>query len=155
MSLTIKPGLLDHPQTQALLATHLENARSISPACSIHALDDSGLRQPAIKFFTAWQGDTLVGFGAIKDLGENHGEIKSMHVAKTHRGQGLADTILKFLMTQARDHGLTQLSLETGSQEGFAPARALYAKHGFKECAPFADYTDDPNSFYMTRALSA
>ena len=149
----IKPGLLDHPQTQALLAVHLENARSISPACSIHALDDSGLRQPEIQFFSAWQGDTLVGFGAIKDLGDSHGEIKSMHVAQSHRGQGLAGQIVEFLVEQAMERGMTQISLETGSQEGFGPARKLYAKHGFAACAPFSDYKLDEHSVYMTRKV--
>ncbi|MEO0392302.1 MAG: GNAT family N-acetyltransferase [Pseudomonadota bacterium] len=145
--------MLDHPQTQALLDIHLDNARSLSPACSMHALDHSGLQQPQIDFFTAWQGETLVGFGAIKDLGDGHGEIKSMHVAAGQRGQGLADDILTHLLDHARSLGMVRVSLETGSQDGFGPARKLYAKHGFDECQPFADYIDDPNSFYMTRRL--
>lgn len=43
--------------------------------------------------------------------------------------------------------------LETGTEEYFLPARALYAKHGFSPCAPFADYTEDPHSAYYTLAL--
>ena len=36
---------------------------------------------------------------------------------------------------------------------GFEPARKLYQSFGFTFCAPFADYRDDPNSVFMTRAL--
>jgi putative acetyltransferase len=46
-----------------------------------------------------------------------------------------------------------RLSLGTGSWPYFAPARALYARHGFVECAPFGDYREDPNSVFMTLEL--
>ena len=48
---------------------------------------------------------------------------------------------------------MTRLSLETGSQDGFAPARALYARHGFALCDPFADYRLDPSSVFMSREI--
>ncbi|WP_157405257.1 hypothetical protein [Actinopolyspora halophila] len=35
----------------------------------------------------------------------------------------------------------------------FRPARELYRKHGFADCAPFGDYAQDPNSVYMTLEL--
>ena len=46
-----------------------------------------------------------------------------------------------------------RLSLETGSWDYFRPARALYARHGFVECLPFADYAPDPNSVFMSLEL--
>jgi putative acetyltransferase len=49
--------------------------------------------------------------------------------------------------------GYHRMSLETGAMPFFAPARALYARHGFVECPPFADYREDPNSVFMTRDL--
>ena len=57
-------------------------------------------------------------------------------------------------VAEARTAGIRKLSLETGSQAMFAPARGLYLKAGFVECAPFADYTLDPNSVFMTRDLA-
>ena len=45
------------------------------------------------------------------------------------------------------------VSLETGSQPAFAPARALYARFGFLPCGPFGAYVEDPNSSFMTRVL--
>jgi putative acetyltransferase len=43
--------------------------------------------------------------------------------------------------------------LETGAAEFFRPARNLYEKFGFGYGEPFADYTPDPHSVFMTRAL--
>lgn len=48
---------------------------------------------------------------------------------------------------------MTRLSLETGSMGFFLPARRLYQKFGFVECAPFGRYQDDPNSVFMTKRL--
>ncbi|RYJ07213.1 MAG: GNAT family N-acetyltransferase, partial [Actinomycetales bacterium] len=45
--------------------------------------------------------------------------------------------------------------LETGSQDYFAPARRLYARHGFVECGPFGDYVVDPSSVFMSLGLAA
>jgi putative acetyltransferase len=49
--------------------------------------------------------------------------------------------------------GYRRLSLETGSGEFFASARALYDKFGFVVCPPFGDYWDDPNSHFMMMAI--
>jgi putative acetyltransferase len=49
--------------------------------------------------------------------------------------------------------GLSRLSLETGSWPYFDPARALYARFGFKPCEPFGDYRPDPNSVFLSIRL--
>ena len=36
-----------------------------------------------------------------------------------------------------------------------ATARAFYSRHGFVECAPFAEYVLDPNSIFMSIDLAA
>jgi putative acetyltransferase len=65
------------------------------------------------------------------------------------RGQGVGAKILEFLIQQANSRNYTTLSLETGSMAFFAPAHRLYERFGFCECAPFANYREDPNSrFY-------
>ena len=77
-----------------------------------------------------------------------------MHTAKAARGRGIAAQLLSHLEAHAKDLGLTRLNLETGSQDGFAPARNMYAKFGYQECSPFGDYAEDPNSTFMTKSLS-
>ena len=141
-------------EIQALLTAHLTFAAEVSPPESVHALDLSGLRAPEITFWTAWNGADLLGCGALKELGKGHGEIKSMHTAHNHRGKGVAAAILKHAMETARSRSYKRLSLETGSNEPFAPARALYTRHGFSICEPFADYAEDPFSLHMTLKLS-
>ena len=107
-----------------------------------------------MRFWSAWDGDELVGVGALKRLDPEHGEIKSMHTAEAARGRGVGSSLLRHIMAHARTAGMKRLSLETGSWPYFLPARALYARHGFVECGPFGDYREDPNSIFMTTPLA-
>jgi putative acetyltransferase len=149
----ITEGGLDDQRVVELLRTHVARARAETAPGSAHALDLSGLRAPEVTFWSAWEDDAVVAVGALKRLSADHGEIKSMHTAESARGRGVGSAMLRQIMAAARAGGLSRLSLETGSWPYFAPARALYARHGFVECAPFADYRPDPNSVFMTLAL--
>lgn len=144
---------LRHPAVIALLQEHLDWMHHTSPPESVHALDLDALRQPDIAFWTLWDGETLAGCGALRALDATHGEVKSMRTAQTHLRRGVAATMLDHLVAEARRRGYARLSLETGSMAYFAPAHALYTRAGFRPCAPFGDYVEDPNSVFMTRAL--
>jgi putative acetyltransferase len=76
-----------------------------------------------------------------------------MRTASAHRRKGVAKQMLQHLLEEARRHGYTRVSLETGAMDFFLPARTLYVSFGFAPCPPFADYRDDPNSVFMTREL--
>lgn len=151
--LNIRLDDLQGPEIAALLTEHLRDMYATSPPESVHALDLSALRQPAISFWTAWQEGRLAGCGALKQLDTGHGEIKSMRTAQGFHRKGVAMQLLQHILGEARRRGYRRLSLETGSMAYFAPARALYLKAGFVECAPFGDYRSDPNSTFMTLAL--
>lgn len=144
---------LQGPEIIALLQEHLAEMRSVSPPESVHALDLSGLRKRDITFWTLWLGSELAGCGALKELGPDHGEIKSMRTAHRHKRKGIAANMVRHILEEAARRDYRRLSLETGSQPHFAPARALYASFGFQRCGPFGDYIDDPNSIFMTRIL--
>jgi putative acetyltransferase len=150
----IAEGGLDDPRVVALLHAHLTRARAETAPGSAHSLDLSGLRSPEVTFWSAWEGDALVGVGALRRLSADHGEIKSMHTAEAARGRGTGSAMLRHIMDVARARGMSRLSLETGSWPYFAPARALYARHGFVECAPFGEYREDPNSVFMSIVLA-
>ncbi len=139
---------------QALLQEHLRDMRAWSPPESVHALDLDALRQPEITFWTLWDDDALLGCGALKALDAQHGEIKSMRTALAHRGKGVGADVLRHILLEAKARGYARLSLETGTQTQFAPARVLYARHGFTECAPFATYAPDVYSCFMSLALN-
>ena len=153
--LRIVDGGLDDPRVVALLRLHVTRARAETAPGSAHALDLSGLRTPDMTFWSVWNGDELVGVGALKRLSAEHGEIKSMHTVEAARGRGVGSALVRHIMAEARARGMRRLSLETGSWPYFLAARALYARHGFVECGPFGEYREDPNSVFMTVALAA
>ncbi len=144
---------LQGPEIYALLQEHLRSMALHSPPESVHALDINALRSPEITFWTAWDGASLLGCGALKELDATHAELKSMRTASAHLKQGVAQAVLSHILGQARGRSYQRLSLETGSMEAFAPARNLYAKNGFTYCGPFADYALDPYSVFMTKLL--
>lgn len=76
-----------------------------------------------------------------------------MHTLEPARRKGIGSAMLRHIIAAADARGMSRLSLETGSWEYFGPARALYRRHGFVECAPFGDYVADPNSVFMSLAL--
>ena len=146
---------LTRDPVRALLADHLTDMFATSPPESVHALDLSGLTDPAVTVWTLWDGPTVLGCAALKELPGGEGEIKSMRTAAVARGRGVATRLLEHLLAEARRRGYGRLSLETGTQEFFAPARRLYARYGFVPCSPFGDYGVDPNSAYYTLALTS
>lgn len=145
----ITPDPLDSPETLALLERHLEEMHRCSPACKVHALDATRLKQPGVTFYAARCKGELAAVGALKRLGNRHGEIKSMRAPDAHRGTGAGEAILLHLLATARTEGLTWLGLETGRHEVFEPAHRLYAKHGFAPCDAYADYVIDDFSICM------
>ena len=144
---------LTGPEIAALLSEHLRMMYLQSPPESVHALDIGRLRQPDITMWSAWNDGELLGCAALKELDREHGEFKSMRTASRHLRKGVATALLRHILAVAQRRSYRRLSLETGSQPAFGPARNLYAQFGFQPCGPFADYIDDPNSVYMTRAL--
>lgn len=144
---------LQGPEIHALLEEHMRGMHALSPPESVHALDLDGLRQPNIRFWTAWDGTDLLGCGALKQLDAENAEIKSMRTAEQHLRKGVARALLAHIVEQAQALGLRRISLETGPAPGFAAAHRLYEAFGFQECGPFADYKLDPHSVFMTRLL--
>lgn len=153
MNIDILPGDLSDPRIIALLRIHLAKAREETPPESVHALDLAGLQAPEITFWAAWEDGLLLGVGALLELAPDHGEIKSMHTAEAMRGRGVGGVLVRHIIATARARGYSRLSLETGAMDYFQAARALYRRHGFSQCAPFAGYVLDPNSVFMTLAL--
>ncbi|MCD5315859.1 GNAT family N-acetyltransferase [Kineosporia babensis] len=144
---------LSDPQVVALLEGHVAQMREVSPPESVHALDVEALRAPEITFWAAREGDVVVGCVALKRLDATHVELKSMRTLPARLRQGIAGQLLRHAVHEAREAGYQQVSLETGSEDFFEPARTLYARYGFLPAEPFNGYTDDPNSTYFTLKL--
>ena len=149
----IQPDDPKAPDVVALLRAHLTFMNSLSAPEDVHALDVEALCAPAIQFFSARDGDLLVGVGALKRLDADHFEIKSMHTAAAARGKGIARLIVEHLLQFATESGARRVSLETGTMEGMKPARDLYGGLRFVECEPFGDYWVTDASTCMTLEL--
>lgn len=149
----IKEDDLTGPEIRALLETHFAGMLANSPEGSCHFLDFDGLNAPDVTFWSIWDGESLAGCGALKELGAEHGEIKSMRTHADHLRKGVGAMMLTHIISEARERGYRRLSLETGSTEAFIPALALYQAHGFQFCPPFGDYAEDPFSRFMTLAI--
>lgn len=137
----------------ALLDEHLRNMHEISPPESVHALDVGGLKRADITFWSVREGSVLLGCGALKELGPEHGEIKSMRTPAGLRRRGAGRAVLNHILAEARRRGYKRLSLETGSAPTFHAAHQLYQSVGFQYCGPFGDYRPDPHSVFMTLEL--
>lgn len=141
------------PDLGPIFQRHVEAMHSDTPPESIHMMPREALVSPEIAFFVMRRGAEPVAMGAVKTLDPTHAELKSMHVLSELRGLGLSRRLLEHLVSYARQTGVTRLSLETGVQPSFTAARGLYMRAGFRECAPFGGYWNDPNSVFMTIEL--
>lgn len=153
LPLTFRLDDLSGEPTRALIARHLAGMRANSPPESVHALDIEKLRAPNVTFWSVWVGEEIAGCGALKRLDSRRGELKSMRVADAFLSRGVGRALLEHLIAEARARGIETLWLETGSAPAFVPALKLYESAGFVRCGPFDDYTDNPFSVFMTRAV--
>ena len=138
---------------RALLERHRAFALGQTPPEHSFALDTDALRDPAITFFSFRLRGRLLAVGAIKRLGPDHAELKSMHTAEAARGLGIGRAMLTHLLAVARTRGVRRVSLETGTTTAFAAARALYHSVGFTSCGPFAGYRPSEDNLFMTLDL--
>jgi putative acetyltransferase len=151
--MNIKVDDLTGSEVVSLIGEHLQGMTLHSPPESIHALGLDELKKPEITFWTAWEGEQLMGCGALKEIDSQHGELKSMRTSSAYLRKGVAQAMLEHIIKEARGRGYTRLSLETGSMEAFLPARKHYEKYGFVYCPPFGNYVEDPNSVFMSMEL--
>lgn len=136
-----------------LVNRHFDMMRAQTPMESCHVMSADDLFAAGAKVFALRDDSMTLGIAALKPLDETHGELKSMHTRAEARGKGVGAALVERILTEAQALGISRISLETGSEAPFAPARRLYERHGFSYCPPFADYTADPLSVFMTRTL--
>lgn len=148
---------IEDPRTadvRALLETHLRFSHDVTPQGFVFALDVDGLVDSSVTFLTARRDGELLGMGALKQLDDAHGEIKSMHTAKAARGSGVGRMLLERLLALAASRNWKRVSLETGNSAAYAPARRLYESAGFTACGAFGEYTDNAHSYFMTVSIA-
>ena len=150
VNLRIQIDDLQGDEIAAFLSDHIQDMRSVSPPESKHALDLESLRARDITFWSVYHEQVLVGCGALKELSNTQGELKSMRTSPSMRGTGIGKYILSHVVSEAQRRGYLHIYLETGSMPFFIPARKLYESFGFTTCAPFANYKEDPQQCVLS-----
>ncbi len=140
--------------TRQLLALHLAGMHADSPMGSVFAMGVSELQVPEVTVWSAREGSTILGIGAMKALADGLGEIKSMRTHPDHLRRGVGAALLTHIINEARSRGVTMLSLETGSGVAFEPALTLYRSRGFINGAPFGDYKQSGFNQFLHLAIT-
>ena len=136
-----------------VLQAHWLFCTSSTPIEHVYALDASKLFTPDITVFGARIDGELVGVGAIRRLDEHHAELKSMHTLAESRGHGIGKAMVAHIEEFAKSNGVDRMSLETGTNEAFKPARELYKSLGYESCDAFGDYVLSEDNMCMTKLI--
>jgi putative acetyltransferase len=94
-----------------------------------------------------------VGVGALRILDIEHAELKSMHTLSRLRGLGIGKAVVSHIEEFAKGRGVKRISLETGTNEAFKPARELYKSLGYVDCDAFGDYVLSEDNTCMTKLI--
>lgn len=137
---------ISRPDVTALLEAHF-TALVASLKINNRVLDLSALRQPSITIFTVRSNTSneLMGCAALKQITPSRGELKSMRTSEGHQRKGVAGALIRHMLSVAKARAYKEVILETGAQETFATARALYSKYGFIHCDGFEGYDNAPS----------
>jgi len=149
--ITTEKSLTD--ELAQVLQAHWLFCTSSTPIEHVYALDASKLFSPDITVFGARIDGELVGVGAIRKLDAHHAELKSMHTLAKSRGSGVGRAMVAHIEDFARSSGIERMSLETGTNEAFKPARELYKYLGYNSCDAFGDYVLSEDNMCMTKLI--
>ncbi len=159
VSITLQRERPDHPQVVAALAALDAYLATLYPPEANHLLDVQALLAPQVRFFTARDGEQLLGTAAVRLMpgepataGQPYGEVKRMYVAPAARGQRLGVALLQRLEQQLGEEGLTLALLETGADQ--LEAVRLYERAGYQRRAAFGGYPDNGLSLFFAKALA-
>jgi putative acetyltransferase len=99
----------------------------------------------------AYDDDTPVGCGAIKEYEPGTMEIKRMYVVPHKRGKGVATVILKELENWASELNYKKCVMETGKRQ--PDAIGLYTKNGYTPIPNYGQYEGVENSVCFGKGL--
>ena len=138
---------------ERVLKSHWLFCISNTPIEHVYALDASKLFAPDLTVFSAHLDGELAGVGALRKLDGQHAELKSMHTLSRYRGTGIGKALVAHIEAAAKAQGITRISLETGTNEAFKPARNLYQSLGYEPCEAFGDYVLSEHNLCMTKII--
>jgi GNAT superfamily N-acetyltransferase len=123
-----------------------EDDEGASPAAPADFLPPYGV------FLVGAVDGTDVACGGLKQLADGVGEVKRMYVDPAHRGRGYSRVVLRSLLDHAREVGLREVWLETGTRQ--PEAVALYTSEGFLPIPTFGYWAEHPETLCFGLVLS-
>jgi putative acetyltransferase len=99
----------------------------------------------------AYDGETPVGCGAIKELTPDSMEVKRMYTSPLKRGKGVASTILTELEKWSAELSYKTCRLETGKKQ--PEAIALYLKNNYRLIPNYGQYAGVENSVCFEKSI--
>jgi GNAT superfamily N-acetyltransferase len=99
----------------------------------------------------AREGERAVGCGAFRAHDASRAEVKRMFVAPERRGHAIARAVLGELEAWAVERGITELVLETGTEQH--AAMVLYERCGYARVPNFGPYAGMPLSVCFAKQL--
>jgi putative acetyltransferase len=137
----------NQPEVLALIEQLDAYQKPLYPAESPHGIDVTALSTPNLNLAVARDpSGQAVACGATV-IEPTYGELKRMFTLPSHRGRGIARSLVQWLEAQAQTRGCHLFMLETGYLQ--PEAIALYERLGYSRRDPFGPYTEDPNSVFM------
>lgn len=100
----------------------------------------------------AYEGDTALGCGAIKEFDSGTMEVKRMYVRPEGRQKGIATRILAELEQWAKEMSYDRTILETGSRQ--TEAVELYNRRGYTRIPNYGQYAGVENSLCFEKKLA-
>ena len=151
MKLTFQRTDSNQPEFQALVSL-LDADLARRDGATDHAFyaQFNGIQQLK-QVVVAYEGETAVGCGAIKPQGADAMEVKRMYVRESHRGQGIAQAMLRDLESWAAELGFEACVLETGKRQ--PEAIRLYEKAGYQRTPNYGQYIGVDNSVCFRKEL--
>ena len=146
MTWTIEPSQVRHPDAVAVLreyiddvasryhgrqATEEEIERALAEDPSDHLVPPTGL------FLIARDGGKVTGCVGVKVATPTITELTRMFVKPAARGHGGGSSLLLAAERAARELGAVTMRLDT--RHDLVEARALYARHGYREVEPYGE----------------
>ena len=114
------------------------------PGANHFTLDQESVLPPNGVMVRADLGGTPVGCGAIRVLDATRAEVKRMYVDPSTRGLKVGAAMLDWLEAEAREIGLAELVLETGTRQ--LAAIGLYEKAGYEPTPLWGEYLRSPDT---------
>lgn len=136
----------DQPAAKALILQGLEEHWGELDLSLNPDLNDIAAQYAGCLFLCAWCDGELVGTGAIAPEGDGTMRVVRMSVQRERRRMGIASSILRELLDEARRRRCNKVVLET--TETWDDAIGFYLRHGFR----IVDHRDGDAHFVLVIA---